>query len=193
MRLPYVWQSPDMTNWPSWFWVMTKWRHLSWPLWRKCMASEMNQKSAKEAIERRSTDLICLTCRTGCSRWLYHWGEWENSPELYLSTDLPCPWSRTTQSQLNRLTGKLHLKITLPCHENSLQLVCLFYSLSHTSLRENKALLMILSCDIQRHQSCQIHWFSTLRTLYLESSRLSSVPRLKARLCNIKKKTKTHS
>lgn len=28
-----------------------------------------------------------LTCRKGCSRWFYHWGGWEKSPELYRPGD----------------------------------------------------------------------------------------------------------
>lgn len=118
--------------------------------------------SKKKAIEQSRTNVNGLTCRTGCTRWLYRWGGWESSPELYLSGDLLCPCRE--HDRTNRLTGKLDLKF----YETSVSKSYLL----HASVRENKNPLMI-------HDSCYSHRSGQIRRsfirqtshLYLESSR----------------------
>lgn len=53
-----------------------------------------NREAATKRQNHNQQTLLCLTCRTGCIRWLYQWDGWENCPNLCLSADLLCPWSK---------------------------------------------------------------------------------------------------
>lgn len=96
--------------------------------WEK---AERGMRKNTETVQQGPADMICLTCRTGCSQRLYRWDEWGNSPCFCPSGDplLPCSGK---QNQLNKPAVKLG---------NMKHLMKLFISLLHHS--ENRALLML--------------------------------------------------